>query len=55
MTGNAVIETSGQVDVNLGGGEIGGDLTVKKSGNISVSDCSAVPGTVTPENICAGG
>jgi hypothetical protein len=40
------------VEVDLEGGEIGGDLTVDTTGETEISNCRAVQGEVTPASAC---
>ncbi|OYR58999.1 hypothetical protein [Halorubrum halodurans] len=52
IDGTVTIESQSQVDVRLDNSSITGDLSISTPSQISVSDCSAVEGTVTPQRAC---
>ena len=52
IDGTVTIESQSQVDVRLKDSSIAGDLSISTPSQISVSDCSAVEGTVSPQRAC---
>ena len=53
IDGTVTIESQSQVDVTLNNSSIQGDLNITTSSEITISDCSAVEGEVTPRRACS--
>lgn len=52
VDGTVSIKSQSQVEVTLKGASISGDLNITTPGEVTISDCSAVEGTVKPQNAC---
>ena len=52
IDGTVTIDSQSQVDVTLDNSSIQGDLSIATPSGITISDCSAVEGEVTPQNAC---